>query len=232
MKKTIQCLLAIGAFASASLLARAQSEPKILTVDMAKLYENDYKTQEKMVKMQADEKSAQAQYDQMTKDLTALKAQYDELSEQTKDPTATADAKAKSQADAQKKVQEFQQKIADRNNFGATVQREFQQQMQNFHDMMMDEIGQKASEIAKRHGATLLLDKSGISVVGAHSVVYSDPSYEITDEVMAEINKDRPASTVSPAAAPAAPAPAQAPAAGSAPPAITVPGVTGPAATP
>jgi outer membrane protein len=226
MKISIPSLLAIGAFGSAALLAHAQSEPKILTVDMAKLYENDYETQDYMTKLHGDENSAQQQYDQMTKDLTALKAQYDELSEQTKDPTATADAKAKSAADAQKTVQELQQKLGERNQFGTQVQREFQQRIQSFHDMMMDKIGQKAADIAKGHGATLLLDKSAISVLGAHTIIYSDPSYEITDEVMAAINKDRPAM---PMPAPGAP-PSSAPA--GSPPAITVPGVTTPPASP
>jgi outer membrane protein len=228
MKKSIQSLLAIGAF-GAAVLAQAQSAPKILTVDMAKLYENDYKTQEYMGKLQKDETSAQQQYDQMTKDLTALKAQYDELTEQTRDPTATADAKAKAGADAQKKGQELQGKLVERNNFGQQVTREFEQRRQNFHDTMMDEIGQKAAEIAKHHSGNLLVDKSGISILGARTVIYSDPSYDITDEVMTEINKDRPATSVpaAGAAAPAAPAPAA-----SSMPAMTVPGVTAPAATP
>jgi outer membrane protein len=169
----------------------------------------------------------------MTKDLTALKAQFDELTEQTKDPTATADAKAKSAADAQKKLQELQQRLTERNNFGQQVRGEFQQRQQNFHDTMMDEIGQKAAGIAKKHDGTLLIDKSGITVLGAHTVIYADPSYEITDEVMVEINKDRPAASAVPAPAPAPAAGAAAPApAASSMPSMTVPGVTAPAPAP
>ena len=229
MKKSIHSLFAIAAFGSAALLAHAQSEPKILTVDMAKLYENDYKTQDYMGKLQKDAASAQQEYDQMTKDLTALKAQYDELTEQTRDPTATADAKAKAAADAQKKGQELQGKLVERNNFGQQVTTSFNQRRQSFHDTMMDEIGQKATDIAKSHGATLLIDKSGISVLGAKTIVYSDASYEITDEVMAAINKDRPAPVAAPAPAAAAPATTPAPAAApSSMPPVTVPGVTAP----
>jgi outer membrane protein len=231
MKKSIHSLFAIAAFGSAALLAHAQSEPKILTVDMAKLYENDYKTQDYMGKLQKEATEAQQTYDGLTKDLMALKAQYDELTEQTRDPTATADAKAKAAADAQKKGQELQGKITERNNFGQQVTASFNQRRQSFHDTMMDEIGQKATDIAKSHGGTLLIDKSGISVLGAKTVVYSDPSYEITDEVMAAINKDRPAPAPAPAAAAPAPAPAPTAEPSNLPP-VTVPGVTTPAATP
>ena len=53
---------------------------------------------------------------------------------------------------------------------------------------------------------------TGPTGIGISGLVYADPGYDITDDVMKEINKDRPAS------APAAPA--AAPAAG-----ITVPGI-------
>ena len=87
---------------------------------------------------------------------------------------------------------------------------------------MIEEITKTATEIAKKHGATILLDKSGPTLVGVSNVLYFDPSLDITDEVQAEINKDRPAVTPTPttaAAATAAPATTDSPK-------ITVPGIT------
>jgi len=84
---------------------------------------------------------------------------------------------------------------------------------------MLEEIGKIATDVAKRKGATLLLDKAGPTLIGVSNVIYADAAYEITDEVMKEINKDRQAS------APASAAPAAAPAADGAP-KITVPGVS------
>ena len=87
---------------------------------------------------------------------------------------------------------------------------------------MLEEISKLATDVAKRKGATLLLDKAGPTGIGISSLVYSDPGFEITDEVMKEINKDRPAASTTAPVAPAA-APVAAPAGGS--PGITVPGV-------
>ncbi len=199
--KSIQYLLAVGAFASAALMAQAQPAPKIAVVDMAKLYDGHWKTQDMMAKLKADTTSAQGQYDQMTKDLTALKAQLDEVVEQTKNPTATPDAIKKLQDDANAKYEALQARANDRNTFQQTVQREFQQRNQNFHELMMEEIGQKAVDAAKGHGATLLFDKSGITVLGAKAILYSDPAYDVTDEVAAAIAKDKPASATTPPAA-------------------------------
>jgi outer membrane protein len=201
MKKSIQALLALAAFSSGPLLAHAQTEPKIFVVDMNKLYSGDYKTVDQIKKLQGQEASAQQQWDQMQKDLNALKGQIDELVEQTKDPLATAEVKAKAQADAQKKAQDYQGKVNEMNAFHANVSKEFQDSMQNFNAIVVEEISEKAAAIGKLHGATLLLDKS----LQTHAVISSDPGYDLTDEVMAAINKDAPPP------APAAPAPAAAP---------------------
>ena len=74
-----------------------------------------------------------------------------------------------------------------------------------------------ATEVAKRKGGTVLLDKAGPTGIGISSLVYADAGYDITDDVMKEINKDRPANAP---VAPATAAPAAAPASG-----ITVPGL-------
>jgi outer membrane protein len=96
---------------------------------------------------------------------------------------------------------------------------------------MLEKISKVVVTVAKRHDATLVIDKSGPTLLGVSPVVYFDSGYDITSEVVAEINKDRPANTpaasATPASAPAA-APATAPSTGSDMPKITVPGVTAP----
>ena len=130
--------------------------------------------------------------------------------------------------DAQKKLEDIQRKKSDIATFAQNTQRSLQQRLQNFRTVMLEKLSKSASEIAKRKGATLLVDKSGPSLIGVPNIIYSDAAYDITDEVTKEVNKDRPA--VSPAAAPATamPAPAAAAPAESAPSVITVPGVTAP----
>ena len=129
-------------------------------------------------------------------------------------------AKAKSQNEAAKKLDEIQRKKNDIGTFAQNTQRSLQQRLQNFRSLMLEEISKIASDVGKRKGATLLLDKAGPTLIGVSSVIYADASYEITDDVMKEINKDRPAAPVAPA-----PAAAAAPAATETP-KITVPGVS------
>jgi outer membrane protein len=116
MKKPIHTLISLGAFGAAAVIAQAQPAPKILVVDMAKIFDTHYETQAEKAKLDDATKKAQDQIDQLNKEGDALVAQYKELDEQSKNPAATADAKAKAVADAQKKGQEIQAKLADRNN--------------------------------------------------------------------------------------------------------------------
>jgi outer membrane protein len=221
MKKPIQSILAVAALAFTALTTQAQTAPKILVVDIAKLFDNHYKTQEQQAKLQADEAKAQEQLSQITKEGNALVEQFKELDEQSKNPAASADAKTKAQGEAQKKYDEIQQKRSEQNSFVQNTRTTLQQRFQTFKTLMVEEITKVAVEIAKKKGATFLIDKSGPTLIGVSNVLYFEPSLDITEEVMAEINKDRPAVTPTPTASAAAPA---APAASETP-KITVPGI-------
>jgi outer membrane protein len=218
MKKTIQSLVAVAAIAFSAVTTHAQTAPKILVVDLAKLFDGHWKTQEQNAKIQEDEKKAQDQLAIITKDGNALVEQFKELDEQSKNPAATADAKAKSLADAQKKYEEIQQKRSEQGNFVQSTKASLQQRYQTFKTLMIEEITKTAVDIAKKHGATFLVDKSGPTLVGVSNILYSDPSLDITDEVQVELNKDRPATTTAPAATTTAPAADS--------PSITVPGIS------
>jgi outer membrane protein len=227
MKKLIQTLVALAAFAGAGLVAQAQPAPKILIVDMAKLYDGHYKTEEQNAKLRGDEQKAQEELDKLNKEGNALVEKYKDLVDQSNNPAVTAEAKTKAQGDAQKLLEDIQRKQREVQSFQANTRNSLQQRIQTFRSLMIEEISKIAVEIAKRKGATFLIDKSGPSLIGVSNILYSDAGYDITDEVAKEINKDRPAvsATPAPAAAPAAPtaAPAEAP---SDSPQIKFPGAT------
>ena len=221
MKKTIQILLTLATFGATALVAQAQPAPKILVVDMAKLYDGHYKTEEQNAKLRDDEKKAQEEIERLNKEGNDLVEKYKELVDQTNNPAATSEAKAKAQGEAQKMLDDIHHKQGEVQSFQNNARNSLQDRIQKFRSMMIEEISKVAVEIAKSRGATLLIDKSGPSLIGVSNILYSDPGYDITDAVAAEINKGRPA------AAPAALAsstPATAPAASDSP-KITVPGV-------
>ncbi len=227
MNKMIRTLITLAAFATGSTALLAQPAFKLVVVDMAKIYDSHYKTEEANAKFRDAEQKAQEQVEELNKQGQTLVDEYKELMEQSKNTLLTTEARAKAEADGQKKLEDIQRKQTEVQNFRTNTQRSLQQRIKTHRDLLLEEISKVVNELAKRKGATLVVDKSGPTLFGIPSVLYSDPSYDITDEVVKEVNKDRPpapAPSAAPAATPAATPPATKPAT-PAPASFTVPNV-------
>jgi len=187
----------------ADFVAQAQSAPKILVVDMAKIFDNYYKTKAEKVKLDEATKKAQEEVEGLNKEGNALVAQYDEFAKEANSPTATLDAKDKALRNAQEKGEEIQAKKQAINDVSINANQLNRQRIQNFRLMMLEEISRAAATVAKSHSAALLVDKSSVSVLGISPFIYFDPADDITPEVMAEIDRNRLASVNASAAIPA-----------------------------
>ncbi|MGA2692382.1 MAG: OmpH family outer membrane protein [Opitutaceae bacterium] len=209
MNKHIRSAFAITALALSTLTAQAQTAPKILVVDLAKLFENHWKTHEMRAKLEVDKKKAEDKLEEIGKDGSTLMEQFKDYDDQSRNPASTADAKARAQAEAQRLYNEIQKKRSDQEALAQDTRNNLQQQFQTFENKMLVEITKVAVDVAKTKGATFLIDKSGPTLVGVSNILYYDPSLDITVEVAAAIDRDRPAtapkSTISSAPAPAAP---------------------------
>jgi outer membrane protein len=222
MKNALHTLIAAAASALLASTAHAQAAPKIFIVDLAKIISSNWKVQEQQAKLNADEAKAQKEIDRMAAEGKALVDELKDLDEQTKSPAASADAKARAQAAAQAKYDEIQRKRNEQTQYAQNATNTLRERSEAFKGQMFAEISRIATEIAKRKGATLLLDKAGPSMMGVSNILYYDPSLEITDEVIAAANRDRPATVPAPGSASS---PATPPAPGDTP-TITVPGFT------
>lgn len=216
-------LVALAAVLGAASLS-AQPALKVVVVDMAKVYDTHYKTKEASDKFNDAAQRAQEQLDRINAQLQTAADEFKALVEESRSTVLNEQARNKAGADAQKKREEIERMNAEAQTFRNNTQRSLQVRAKNHRDLIMDEIMKVVNEISRSKGATLVLDKSGPSVFGVPVVLFADPAYDITEEVLKEVNKDAPPAA-SAAAAPAAPAPA--PASGA--PQFTVPGVGTPA---
>lgn len=202
MNKLIRSFALLASLLAGAAVLQAQPTVKLVVVDMAKVYDNHYKTEEANAKFRDAEQKAQEQVEEYNKQGQMLVDEYKELMEQSKNTLLTSEARSKAEADVQKKGEEIQRKQAEVQQFRQTTQRSLQQRIKTHRDLLLEEISKVVTDIAKRNGATLVLDKSGPTLFGIPSVLYADPTYDLTEAVLTEVNKDRPA----PSAAPAAPA--------------------------
>lgn len=202
MNKLLTSLLAVVAFAgvSASTVV-AQPAPKIVVVDMAKLLDSHPETEEQNAKLKGDEGKANEELEKLNKEGQDLVSQLKELEESGKNPALSTEAKEKLQTEMRAKIEEIQRKQNEVQSFRGNTQRSLQQRIQNFRKVMFEKISVTVTEIAKKKSATLVLDKSGFSHIGISPIIYSDSSYDITDEVMKAIGGKAPAAAGTPAAA-------------------------------
>ncbi len=223
MNKLIRTLLTLAAFATGSTALLAQPAVKLITVDIGKVFDGHYKSEENNLKFRDAEQKAREQAEELRKQGQTMVDEYKELVEQAKNTLLNAEARTKAEQAAQKKMEEIQRKQADLQSFLQNTQNSLNQRIANFRDLLLEEITKTVNEIAKRKGATLVLDKSGPSAFRIPVVLFADPAYDITEEVIAEVNKDRPSPPAKPASAPS---PAAKPPAPSTPaPAFSVPHV-------
>jgi len=191
MKSHLKPLIVLLALGVTAAMSSAQSL-KVGVVDMARLFDLHYKTEEKNQVFQDEQERVQVEIQRLVNEGIALQEEAKGMAEQLNNPVLSDEAKAEIQGQAQLKVQEIQLKQQEvttlRNNSGQSLR----QRIMNFRSLMMDEISQVAETVAQRQGITLLFDNSGPSLLGVPAVIYADEGFDITDEVLAEINKDRP----------------------------------------
>lgn len=207
MNKMIRSLLALAAITTGATALLAQPALKLVTVDISKVFDGHYKSEENNLKFKDAEQKAREQAEELRKQGQTLVDEYKDLAERAKNTLLNAEARTKAEQAAQQKYEEIQRKQADLQGFVQNTQNSLNQRISNFRDLLLEEITKTVNEIAKRRGATLVIDKSGPSLFKIPVVLYGDPAYDITDEVIAEVNKDRPAAKPAAAAA-TAPAPA------------------------
>ena len=195
MRKPIISIALAGLFLASSLSLQAADTPavKLVTVDVVKVMASYWKKQNSENQIQDAAKAAQ---DYLQKEGTALdeiKKTLDDAVEQGRSSMLTEDAKKKAMADAEKIYQQLQEKGAQAEQFKENKERELAQRRANDNAMFYSEIREAVLEISKARGATVVIDTSGRSNIGISTVIFADPGFDITDDVIALVNKSMPA---------------------------------------
>ncbi len=188
MKIAFRSLFAALALSGAAVGLNAEPALKVATIDMDQLFEKYYKTEAEQSKLQEDQKKAKAQLDAMMKEREALVAEANALQEQAKNPVLSPEAQKKAEGELQAKIGEIRGKEQEIQGTAQQAQQILQKRSMQFQQKTAEEISGVAAEIAKKKGVTLVLNQGASAVV-----VYADPAFSITEDVLAEINKDRPA---------------------------------------
>ena len=190
MKRTLLITLALG-FMTAGLGLQGQNL-NIVTVDMTRLYNEYYKTLEANERIKGSFEKAQEQVEGMVNEGQTLLEDYKSIIEMTQNDALTEEARLKGQTDAESMAQQLKDKEREIQQFRQNTQRSVQQRQQTYRDLFLDEIKGVVLEVSRERKGDLILDSSGITAIGIPGVIYSDPSWDVTDLVLERINADAP----------------------------------------
>ena len=188
MNKLIVTLILSSMFAVVSFA----QELKIITVDMGTLYSGYYKTKEANEKLKDSIDQAQSQAEELLGEGRSLAEEFNNLRERINNPALTDEFRNKAKLEAQEKLKEIQDKEREIQQYQANTERSLQQRQRTHRDLMLDEIKKVVLKMAEKRGAALVFDTAGTSALGIPNVLYSNPRWDITDDVLVKINESAP----------------------------------------
>lgn len=193
MRKPIVTILSLAAVLATGVAAHAQPALKVATVSISRTYEGYWKTKEQEAKLTEAQQKAQEQVEALQKDLETVVEEYKALEEQAKSTALSKEGTERAQSQAARKLEEVNAKQQEGQQFIANTQRSLQLRQKNHRDLMLDEITKVILQVREKRGATIVLDTSGPTAIGVPGVLYADPAFDITEEVITELNKTKPA---------------------------------------
>jgi outer membrane protein len=190
MKKIVLSFILI--VSQALIFNQASAEYSIITVDVSRLYEGYYKTKEATDKLQGRYDTAKAQLDEMMASGDVEVNAYQTMLEQTQNPALSDSARKDAEDDANLQMEKIRSLQQDVQTFQKSSQNQLAQQQATQRQFMLEEIKTVILEIAQDRKADLVFDISTGINVGLPSVIYANPAWDSTEDVLEVLNADAP----------------------------------------
>lgn len=190
MKKIVLSFILI--VSQALIFNQASAEYSIITVDVSRLYEGYYKTKEATDKLQGRYDTAKAQLDEMMASGDVEVKAYQTMLEQAQNPALSDSARKDAEDDANLQMERIRSLQQDVQTFQKSSQNQLAQQQATQRQFMLEEIKTVILEIAQDRKADLVFDISTGINVGLPSVIYANPAWDSTEDVLEVLNADAP----------------------------------------
>ncbi len=175
--------ISAGLIASCLTSLKAEAVKNIFTVDMAKVYDNFYKTKPAQENFQLLAKQAQDEFERMMKEGKKLFDERQILVNKISNPACSETTRKELEKQITALDETINKKGEEVNRFRQEKDEKLNQQRQAILSEHFKEINAGVENLAKAKNADIILNKAG------GSILYSKAEYDITDEVIATVNK-------------------------------------------
>ncbi len=194
--------LAVAAALTASGWA---AELSVATVDLDKVFTAHPKTQAAEADLKKAEDGIQDELDQMLAEGRALEEEVAKLREAAKNPLLTEDARLKKRNEAEEKLTQLQEFQLRARRTQETKLKQMREQVMKTRQGIVDELLKVVADFAQAEGYDLVFDRSGLTMNMIPLAIYSNPEFDVTDQLIARLKAGAAGAA---GAAPAAAAPA------------------------
>ena len=170
-----------------------QAQPKIATIDLRKIFEGYFQTQQADAQLRERGADAEKQYKGMLDDYQKANEEYKKLVESANDQAVSADERERRKKSAESKVLELNEIEKTLTQFKREKQVTFDEQKRRMRDQIVRKIREEIDRKARAGGFSLVLDSSAESINQAPFILFSSGQNDLTQEVLSQLNLAAPA---------------------------------------
>ena len=202
--KLTTLFLALGGLLLSSVAASAQSDVKIVTVSVQRLFDGYYKKDGVDARLQSVQQEAQAELTTRQQTIQAkeqevlvMREEFQDLQAEFADNPLLSDEAKQEQLGAKEleirtAIQEGQQMLQEFQQWQQATNQRLQRRQQELRNTLIEEIKEVVVAVANDENADLVLDTSDILNMQVTTVLYADPRLDITNKVLNTLNADAP----------------------------------------
>jgi outer membrane protein len=182
MKKTLLFTLMVAA------ASVAFAEVKVATLDMAKIFDNYNRAKTAQNNIEAEMERLGKEAQRRQNEGRDLSTQLLELQKKYNNEALSKDARESAKKQARDVEDKLEAKSADFQKFQMESRKMISEKQDNQRLKIYGEIQNAAITVARKQGASLILNISDKTAAGLPVVIYSDKTWDITDKVISTLN--------------------------------------------
>ena len=170
--------------------AQAQlGEPKMVFVDLDKVFTGYYDTQQsdKQLKELADGFKADRKL--LVDDYEKLQDEFKAARDEAQNTALSDDARSMKRSEAEEKLVAVREQESKVRRFDETHQKQLDDQSRRMRKRIVEDITREVETYARSQGYTAVVDASGETLNGVPVVIYHDSRTDITEPVIAILNR-------------------------------------------
>jgi len=198
MKNTIIAIVAMSSVVLAFTASAQAPAGRIVTVDLNKVFTDYYKTPIASGKIKDTAESFNKELNEMVDNYKKEIEELNKLREDQDKPEYTAEVRDQKRKAVSEKLAETQKIQRDLEEYRTSHGKILQEQQLRMRQTIVKEIQDVIDKEARDAGYQLVLDKSGTTANAVPTVLFSQDSLDITEDLIKVLNKNQPKATESP----------------------------------